>query len=90
MLRIVGRFGYRPLYKDEVDLCQLLAAAGTPCPVPTTVASWSIQRILQMRAIAVSDNLKRMSTRLNVEAARGDEGIVHELTLALTVIYRCL
>ncbi|KAG0081057.1 hypothetical protein BGZ93_002781, partial [Podila epicladia] len=47
MLKIIGKYLGRTFYRDEADLCELLAAAGTPCPVPTTVTSWSIQRIVK-------------------------------------------
>ena len=46
-LQIIGRYLNKIVYSDnnEPALCPLLAAAGTPCPVPVTTTSWSIQRL---------------------------------------------
>ncbi|KAF9378011.1 hypothetical protein CPC16_011519 [Podila verticillata] len=46
-LFITGRFIGSVIYRDEADLCELLAAAGTPCPVPATATSWSVERTVK-------------------------------------------
>lgn len=46
-LAITGKFLGRVIYADNMDMCPLLAEAGTPCPVATTVTSLSLQRLLK-------------------------------------------
>ncbi|KAF9417825.1 hypothetical protein BGZ76_004486, partial [Entomortierella beljakovae] len=36
---IIGRYLGKIVYTDNQDFCALLAAQGTPCPVPTSVTS---------------------------------------------------
>lgn len=56
-LSITGSLFGSIVYRDVADLCKLLAAAGTPCPVPTTATSWSVERTLKNAPANVSVDL---------------------------------
>ncbi|KAF9373223.1 hypothetical protein CPB97_000714 [Podila verticillata] len=63
-LGIAGKFLGRVIYTDNADLCALLAEAGTPCPLATTVTSLSFQRLLKP-SVATNINLQFSFQALN-------------------------
>lgn len=56
-LSTIGKLAGSVIYRDTADLCELLAAAGTPCPVPTTATSWSVERTVKNAPANVSVDL---------------------------------
>ncbi|KAF9345200.1 hypothetical protein BGX26_003416 [Mortierella sp. AD094] len=51
-LSITGRYLGRLIYTDNQDFCGLMAAQGTPCPIPATVTSLTACVPLKNSAVA--------------------------------------
>ncbi|KAF8949191.1 hypothetical protein BGZ52_006049, partial [Haplosporangium bisporale] len=50
-LSISGKYLGRVIYSDNLDLCALLAAAGTPCPIAAGTAALTFDVLLKPSVI---------------------------------------
>ncbi|KAG0240244.1 hypothetical protein BGW41_007083 [Actinomortierella wolfii] len=64
-LEFMGKFLGRPVYVERKDLCELMAAQGHPCPVPTPLTSFAV-------CFKVNEKVPPFPIVLEIKATNGD------------------